>query len=249
MRIELKKVILLTVFITGCVFSFFGCGAKSPSESNAASDTTVYNMQTMEQTVAPVTETAATTAEISVSETVLATVSNTETNPVTTTAATPAEGDMIIGRVEKISGNSVTVSIAQMDGDFQIPDNFEDMSMPEGMTFPQGGELPEGFEGFDGSFNFGEGFPNIGDFDFSDFAGGSFSGFGNGQFPQNGEMPNFDFADVELTYTGEQKTYTIPNDLKIEYNGSSTALAQGMIIALQFDSSRNVTSVTVIAKS
>lgn len=256
MKMKLKLLITVGLLIISIV-CFGGCSSDDGSEG----DTTTMSFVT--EATQEYLQSAEVTEETGEAETTLQATSAGESNEATdsvtdesrtTTQKTTADeydnGNMVIGKVRKISGNKVTIAIADFSGDFEVlSGDFEEMTMPSGMTPPNGAEFPGDFSSiFSGGFNF-SGLPDIDGFDFSDFANGEFpSGeFPSGEFPSNGQFPSFNMEDVELTYTGETREYVIPENIKIN-SGDYTSLSEGMVIGLQTDDSGAVSSVLIISK-
>ncbi len=251
MKIKLKLLITVALLIISIV-CFGGCSSDDGAEGETttmsfATEATQEYLQSAE--VTETTGEAETTPQAtSVSESNAGTDTVTDESRTTTQKTTADElnnGNMVIGKVRKISGNKVTIAIADFSGDFEVPSgDFEGMTMPSGMTPPNGAEFSGDFSSiFSGGFNF-SGLPDIEGFDFSDFANGEFP---SGEFPSNGQFPSFNMEDVELTYTGETREYVIPENIKIN-SGDYTSLSEGMVIGLQTDDSGAVSSVLIISK-
>ncbi len=148
----------------------------------------------------------------------------------------PADMTRVVGKIESIAGNQITLALAESDGEMpDIPENFsmsEGMSAPDGKTPPEGMSRPEGM-----SFPEGE-MPDMENFSMPDFE--------NGEFPEGGK-PQFNAEDMEITYTGETAKYIIPVDTKVGM-GDYTSLSKGMIISLQLDETDTVKSVQIIGQ-
>ncbi len=188
---------------------------------------------------------------------------NSESNGDSTTApsqsaneaqAQPENMKMIIGKIENIAGNQVTLALADMSN-IEMPSGMpedmtfpEEMSMPEGMSRPEGGKPPEGFSMPDGEMpDFGgqppEGMsmPDMEDFSMPEgttMPEGGFGGFG-------GRGPQINVEDI--TYTGETEKYIIPTGVRIG-SGDYTSLSKGMIISLQLDESNAVKGGSIISQ-
>ena len=142
----------------------------------------------------------------------------------------------VIGKIESVAGNQITLALAESDGEMPgMPENF---SMPEGMSTPDGKTPPEDMSRPEGmTFPEGE-MPDTEDFSMPDFE--------KGEFPEGGK-PQFDAEDMEITYTGETAKYIIPVDTKVGM-GDYTSLSKGMIVILQLDETDTVKSVQIIGQ-
>lgn len=157
------------------------------------------------------------------------------TEPSTTIPQNPSDGN-----VTRPSGGDVTLP---SDG-ITIP-SAGDVTIPLGdVTMPSGGNntnpsVPRFGNGFTGSFT-----------------GGSFSlGSFGGEMPDKENMPegfeNFasfggmNFDSSSLTYTGETKTYTVPEGMKIG-DGDYTSLKVGDVIMISFDQEGGIAEITVM---
>ncbi len=186
---------------------------------------------------------------------------NSESSGESTTAPSQSASDaqtqpenvkMIIGKIENIAGNQVTLALADMSNiempsgkpeDMSLP---EGMSMPEGMSRPEGGQPPEDFSMPEGEM------PDFGGEPPEDM---SMPDMENFSMPEGMSRPEGDFGggrgmkiDIdEITYTGETEKYIIPTGIRIG-SGDYTSLSKGMIISLQLDESNTVTGGSIISQ-
>lgn len=258
-----------------CLLSFYGCsdnngGTVNESTAPVFADTTAYSSDTTAYT----SEATTLSAEQATEETT--------TNAASDASATTASGedgkdfDMTIGKIQSVSGNTVTVLLADTEGMFgeNMPSGrFDPDNMPEDFD-PKSfsGEMPEDFENFAGFFG-SQGESSEGDL--SSIIGNLFGsasdkgnipeGFDPGNIPEDfapeifsGEMPegfeNFagfsgtmsNFDISSLTYGTETKTYTIPEALKIG-DGDYTSLKADDVIMISFDDEGGISEITVIS--
>lgn len=249
----MKKLIAILLVISMFVLAFCGCTSKNDEGTGSSS-----------QTTSAVTEIAESGEQTDTSETAAASETSanqskpdTSGKPDVSRPAAGEKGNMVIGKIVAVAGNQITIDVAEFDGDFEMPEmNFEDFSMPEGMTMPEGMEPPEGFDGeipdfgggmfggmFGGDFPSGDKMPE----GMTMPEGMSMPDFANGEFPTGGQMPQFDMSDIELKYTGTKEKYIIPKGVKVG-SGDYTSLSKGMVVGLQLDDSKTVTSVMIISQ-
>ena len=206
----MRLTITILVLFSICTFIFCGCTTETGGNSIEDSSQTVS-----------VTETSNSAEESAVSQ-----------------MPKPENGNMVIGKIESVAGNQITIDVAEIDGDFEMPEmNFEDFSRPERMSMPEGMEPPEGFSKSSGDFEFNGEMPE----------GFSMPDFENGEKPQRGQMPQFNMENIEITYTGEKEKYIIPKGVKVG-SGDYTSLSKGMVVGLRLDESGTVTSVMIISQ-
>ncbi len=229
----MKKLTAVIVILSLCAFAFFGCTSENNEGTAETTSVTANNAET-----SGLNETEAVSENQS--------VPSTEKMPDFSKPDAGVKGNMVIGKIVAVAGNQVTIDVAEIDGDFEMPEmNFEDFSMPEGMTMPEGMEPPADFDGEMPDFNGGM-FGGM-------FGGGkmpegmSMPDFANGEFPDRGQNPQFDMGDIELKYTGTKEKYTISKSVKVG-SGDYTSLSKGMVIGIQLDESGTVTSVMIISQ-
>ncbi|MBQ2848745.1 MAG: hypothetical protein IJO03_00055 [Clostridia bacterium] len=247
----MKKLTAILLVLSIFVLAFCGCTSENgdvtenPSETVSATEEITASESEPEETTV-VSETSENKSE-----------AQTTKAPDASKPAAGEKGNMVIGKIVAVAGNQITIDVAEIDGDFEMPEmNFEDFSMPEGMSIPEGMEPPADFDGEMPDFS-GGGFP--GGFPGGSFPGGDFPegmtmpegmsmpDFANGNFPSDGQMPQFDMGDIELKYTGTKEKYIIPKGVKVG-SGDYTSLSKGMVVGLQLDESGTVTSVMIISQ-
>lgn len=160
--------------------------------------------------------------------------------------------NIVMGKIEAIDGNKVTLNLADTDsmfggerpnGDFgsfnkdEMPENFN----PEDFE----GEMPEGFDLE--SFKNGER-PDFPEGERPEGTDGSRPDFQNGEkpegfMPQAGGMMNFDPSS--LTYSGETEEYTVPEGMKIG-DGDYTSLKVDDVIIIRFDNEGGISEIMVM---
>ena len=134
--------------------------------------------------------------------------------------------DMTVGKITKIAGNSVTLTL----GKIEMP---EGMSKPEGDFDPE--NAPEGMSKPDGDFD-----PDNAPEDMSRPEGEEGEeGEGKGPGGKGGFMGN-----VTIEYTDETAEFVIPGEVKVG-NSDYTSLNEGDEIGLQFDEDGIVEKVIV----
>lgn len=237
----MKKVSAIILVISMCVLAFCGCTSKNDEGTTEPSET----VSATEENTASESKDAEITAVPDISE------NNGEVQANKVPASKPAgdKANMVIGKIIAVAGNQITIDVAEIDGDFEMPEmNFEDFSRPEGMSMPEGMEPPEDFDGEMPDFGSG-GFPGSGKMPegMTMPEGMSMPDFKNSETPQRGQMPQFDMEDIEITYTGEKEKYIIPKGVKVG-SGDYTSLSKGMVVGLQLDESGTVTSVMIISQ-
>ena len=256
----MRKILAILVVISLCVFAFCGCTSKNEEGNTSTTQSTSESGENKETNNSETDENQSDAQTAKTDKTEKNSESNenqsntkaTKNSDVTKPAADKA--NMVIGKVVAVAGNQITIDVAEIDGDFEMPEmNFDDFSMPEGMTMPEGMEPPEDFE-FDGEMPdfsggslfggiFGGDFPSDGQLP----EGMTMPDFANGEFPSGGQMPEFDMSDIELKYTGTKEKYIIPKGVKVG-SGDYTSLSKGMVVGLQLDESGTVTSVMIISQ-
>ena len=174
----------------------------------------------------------------------------------------------VIGKIEAIEGNRITLALVETDGMFgengsrvdfsgfngEMPENFnsEDFSgeLPDNFS-PENfdGTLPEGFNPENFSGEMPEGFdPESFNGERPEGTDGSRPDFQNGEMPENfmpqaGGMMNFDSSS--LTYSGETATYTVPEGMKIG-DGDYTSLKVDDVIMISFDNEGGISEIMVL---
>lgn len=200
----MKKVISIICVCLICALSFYGCGGKGGStvqESTAPvfADTTVYSAETTANTAdttAYSSETTAYSSETTVApSTEAATADASDSTATAVSSESGKDFNMTIGKIQSLSGNTVTVLLADTSSMFNpenMPSGSSDGSRPE---FP-GGEMPEGF---DPKSFFGGGSSDSGSSGVSGILGKLF-GSDKGSMPEGFDPSNmpegFDFSNM-----------------------------------------------------
>ncbi len=165
--------------------------------------------------------------------------------------STAKNSGTVIGKIEAIDNNIITLALAEADTMTDGSSNFDRENfkgeMPSGFD-PENfkGEMPSGFdpENFDGEMPSG--------FDPENFKGEMPSGFDPENF--DGEMPGsfgfgmggmMGFDASSLTYTGETETYTVPEGMKIG-DGDYTSLKVNDIVMISFDQEGGISELRVV---
>jgi hypothetical protein len=159
-------------------------------------------------------------------------------------------GKRVLGRVESITGNEVTLELGETDAQsfpegWTPPEGDGSQNGAEGGFSPDGRTPPEGFTPPEGGARDGMQRPE-GTMPPGGFSPGS-GEFPNGGYGQGGDRPSGGRPNVEISYTGEKGTYLIPVGLPVG-QGDYSSITAGMILRLTLDEEDTVTGVMILSQ-